>query len=329
MAFTDELNLNGNAAYIKGADVYDGADLTVKFAGEIANATDAWNWIQSRIASGNYGKLHVGDYIPVTCTNGNTFRARIAGINTYTGAGDSAIGNHIDFISQTLWPTAFKMNLIDMNNGTSTTYPYPWITSNAYYFLNSLSGSVRGGTNANPSSVAVNYTQDGVYVFLPSALKSVIVDKYIALPKRYSTSGKIISDNGWAWVNAGKLWLPSEVELTGSPVWGSSKYGAAGFTQYPLFANKVNRTSNQYAYWTLSAVDGNDSHFVSVNAGSAGNTSYAPASSQLYGFICFRVAASNASGSGQSMDGTAMPSSEPTVASVSETLSHLGITGGS
>ena len=325
--YTDQLNLNGNVADIVGCDgsTYTGVDLTVKFASEIANSTDVWAWILSRITSGNFSKIHVGDYIPVSCTNGNSFMARIAGINTYKGVGDTAIGNHIDFISATLWPTPFKMNLVDLNNGTSTTYPYPWPVSNGYFFCNSLSGTVKGGTTANPTSTSVDYTQGGIYGVLPYALKSVIVDKWMAQPKRYLTTGKVPNDNGWGWANAGKIWIPTEVELTGASVWGGAKYAAAGSIQYPLFAaNGLNRTTNRYAFWTCTPVDGSHTHFVKVNAGSAGSVAYAAASSDLYAPVCFRVAASNATGSGHTMDASALTfEGGLTVATLAQTIAYL------
>lgn len=98
---------------------YGGVNLTVNFASEISGYADAGAWIRARIRAGNFSGLHVGDYIPVTCTNGNKFNARIAGFNTYKGYGDSAVGNHIDFISATVWPQTFKMNLKNFNNGLS------------------------------------------------------------------------------------------------------------------------------------------------------------------------------------------------------------------
>lgn len=325
--YTDRLSLNGNEADIVGCDgsTYAGEDLTVKFATEISGYSNVWAWILARITSGNFSKLHIGDYIPVSCTNGTSFQARIAGINTYKGVGDTAIGNHIDFISASLWPTPFKMNLIDLNNGKSTSYPYPWPVSNGYYFCNSLAGTVKGGTNASPANTSVDYSQSGIYGVLPFALKSVIVDKWMALPKRYLTTGKLSSDNGWGWANAGKVWIPTEVELTGASVWGGSKYAAGGSIQYPLFANKgLNRTGNQYAFWTCTPLDGNSTHFVKVNAGSAGSVAYAKASNELYALIGFRVAASNATGSGHTMDASALTfEGGLSVATLAETIAYL------
>ena len=100
---------------IPGA-VYEGVDLTVKFADEIANHTDEWAWIKSRIQAGNYAGINVGDYIPVTADN-TIFKARIMGIDSYTGSGDVEIGHHIDWIFEELWKYRNQINKANYNNG--------------------------------------------------------------------------------------------------------------------------------------------------------------------------------------------------------------------
>ena len=289
--YVDQINLNGNVGDIKGCGddrYYPGVDLTTQFASEIAGYSDPWAWIHARISAGTFSKLHVADYIPVTCTNGTKFNARIAGINTYKGYGDTAVGNHIDFISASLWPTTFKMNLKNFNNGLDADHQYPWLSSNGYHFLNSLAGNVPNGTGNLPETEAVDYTAGGVYFFLPDALKNVIVEKRLYLPKRFSASGIQSEDNAGGWENIGKLWLPSEVEVTGAPIWGCNKYGAMGSVQYPLFAQNMNRMIGRANWWTLSATSGSAAGFVIVTNG--GYVSYYSASTDYRGPVCFRVA---------------------------------------
>ena len=289
--YVDQINLNGNVGDIKGCGddrYYPGVDLTTQFASEIAGYSDPWAWIKARIRAGDFSKLHVADYIPVTCTNGTKFNARIAGINTYKGYGDTAVGNHIDFISASVWPTTFKMNLKNFNNGLDADHQYPWLSSNGYHFLNSLAGNVPNGTGNLPETEAVDYTAGGVYFFLPDALKNVIVEKRMYIPKRFSASGIQSEDNAGGWENIGKLWLPSEVEVTGAPIWGCNKYGAMGSVQYPLFAQNMNRVIGRYYWWTLSATSGNATRFVSVY--NYGYVYYYYASADYRGPVCFRVA---------------------------------------
>lgn len=267
---------------------YEGENLATKFAQEIANFDNEWAWIKARITAGNFDGLNIGDYIPVTGSNNVSFNARIAGINTYKGYGDIAVGNHIDFISATTWPTTFKMNLKDFNNGLDADHQYPWLSSNGYHFLNSLAGNVPNGTGNLPETVAVDYTSGGVYFFLPDALKNVIVEKRMFIPKRFSASGIQSEDNEGGWENIGKLWLPSEVEVTGAPIWGCNKYGAMGSVQYPLFAQNMNRNIVRNAWWTLSASSGNATYFVLVAY--YGNVSSNSASVDLRCPVCFRIA---------------------------------------
>lgn len=117
-AITDRLDVLDSA-------YYEGVDLTVKFADEIANYSDEWAWIKARIQARNFNGLHIGDYIPVTCTNNSVFNARIAGINTYRyrnahsglTVGNKIFSDHIDFISDRKWPYACQMNKALFNNG--------------------------------------------------------------------------------------------------------------------------------------------------------------------------------------------------------------------
>ena len=351
--YVDKINLNGNEADIKGCGddrYYPGVDLTQKFAAEISSYSDPWAWIRARIQAGNFSKLHVGDYIPVTCSNNATFNARIAGINTYKGYGDTAVGNHIDFISASLWSTTFPMNKKNFNNGLSATenltgdgttteftlakhfpsvtevkiggtattaYTYdaanykitfttapendaaivvtcslrlhPWLVSNGYYFLNSLAGEVPNGTGNNPDMEAVDYTEGGVYYYLPAALKAVIVEKRMYLAQRYSDTAIQSEDTGGGWQNIGKLWLPTEFEIAGAKIGNDSRFSAMGSVQYPLFANNMNRMIGRNHWWTISAMGASSALFVIVN--NSGYMTNGGASSALRGPVCFRISA--------------------------------------
>lgn len=328
---------------------YAGVNLISKFSQEIANYDNEWAWIKNRITNGNYDGLNIGDYIPVTCSNNATFNACIAGINTYKGYGDTTVGNHIDFISASLWSTTFPMNKKNFNNGLSATenltgdgttteftltkhfpsvtevkiggtattaYTYdaanykitfttapendaaivvtcgrrlhPWLVSNGYYFLNSLAGEVPNGTGNNPAMEAVDYTEGGVFYYLPAALKAVIVEKRMYLAQRYSDTAIQSEDTGGGWQNIGKLWLPTEFEITGAKISNDSRFSAMGSVQYPLFANNMNRMIGRYYWWTVSALGASSAGFVNVN--SYGNMYAGSANSAFRGPVCFRIA---------------------------------------
>lgn len=292
--YVDKINLNGEKADIiglSGDHYYPGVDLTVKFAAEIANYSDPWAWIKARIAANNYSQLHVGDYIPFTTTNNRTFQAQIAGIDTYYQYGDTAVGHHIDFITRELWPDTFKMNLVNFNNGTGETKQTPWLGSNGYLFVNSLAGQVPNNTTIPLEMADVDYTSGGMYFYLPTALKNVIVEKRIYAQTRYSASGVLTADNSGAWVNLGKLWLPDEYEITGARLMTSTGWFSGGYVHYPIFAHSMNRlkkaNGSRYAWWTSSAYAGSSTNFVYVSYN--GYVYYYNASSAYRAPFCFRV----------------------------------------
>ena len=302
MAFIDRISVNGDESNpILGAGndaYYQGVDLTSKFASEIATSPyngNPWAWIKARIQAANFTGIHTNDYIPFTTTNNVTLRACVAGINTYKGYGDTAVGNHIDFICRELWPTLHVANKVNFNNGTAS-QQFPWLASDLYHFINSLSGTVpNAATVGGGDGEAVDYTAGGIYYYLPQNLKNVIVEKRFRLAKRYSASGLLEDDNGWDWVNLGKLWLPDEVEVYGIPAWGGkSGYSVGGSAvQYPIFIGNVQnrcklRSGSRCNWWLLSPSAGNSTYWCYVtNHGSATNT--AASSTSVAAPVCFRV----------------------------------------
>lgn len=292
--YVDKISLNGTTADIaslSGDHYYPGVDLTQKFAAEIANYSDAWAWIKARIKAGDFSQIHVCDYIPFTTSNSRTFQAQVGGINTYKGYGDTEIGNHIDFITRELWPDAFQMNPVNINNGTSETKNTPWLASNGYLYLNSLAGQVPNSTTQPFEMADVDYTAGGMYYYLPTALKNVIVEKCVYAPTRYSASGVLTNDNSGAWVSLGKLWLPDEYEITGARLMTSTGWFSGGFVQYPIFAHGMNRlkraSGGRNYWWTSSAYAGGSTGFVFVS--DSGPVSSDGASGALRAPFCFRI----------------------------------------
>lgn len=280
---------------------YGGIDLTQKFSAEIAAAPysgDEWAWIKARITAGDYSGIRINDYIPVTA-NGNSYKARIMGINTYTGYGNTEVGNHIDWIFEELWPTRHPVNPVNFNNGTkfgdAEATEYPWLASDLYLWLNSKSGTVASeATAGGGDGTAVDYTHDGVYYYLPANLKNVIVEKRAYLPKRYSASGLLSDDNAGGWTDIGKLWLPSEFEVYGAPVWGGKGgYATMGnCVQYPIFAHNMNRVKNRSGsrdnWWVLSGSSGNTTHWCHVGYYGVANY-YGASYTNRAAPVCFRI----------------------------------------
>lgn len=276
--------------------IYDGTDLTAKFASEIAAYPyngNPWAWIKARIQAGNFDGIHVCDYIPFTTVNNVKMQAQVAGINTYKDYGDTVVGNHIDFITRENWPTFHPMNKVNYNNGVAS-QPSPWLASDGYHWLNSLAGQVPKNAVVNPEMTEVNYTSDGVYHFLPDALKAAIIEKRMLVETRYSSSGLLTESNGWAWANVGKLWLPTETEIYGVPCWGGYRYAQGGSIQYPIFSCNTNRLKyrNEISdtWWNSTPRFGDSIYWCTVSNYGAANA-YA-ANNIVPGMpICFRVGA--------------------------------------
>lgn len=276
--------------------IYPGADLSMVFASEIAAAPyngDVWAWIKARTQAGDFTGIHAGDYIPFVA-GGNTYHAE-ANLDTYFNYGDTAVPHHIDFITREVWPDPHPYNRTNYNNGTSVS-PSPWLASDLYAWLNSLAMNVPNAVTANPALVAVNYATTGVYDKLPAALKSVIVPKRLLLPSRYTAGSLLVDDNNWAWADAGKLWLPSEVEVYGMEQWGSKNgYSGGGYQQYPIFAQNMHRlkltadTGDRSSWWLSSAGGGASAGCAGVYShGGAG--SYSASYATIRAPLCFRIA---------------------------------------
>lgn len=177
---------------------------------------------------------------------------------------------------------------------TGTGTEHPWLASDLYLFLNSLAGQIPNSTDHNPAVKHVDYTQGGVYHYLPTALKNVIVEKRACLPKRYSASEMLSDDNACGWVDIGKLWLPSESEVYGAPCWGGKGgYSTMGNNvQYPLFAHNMNRikyrNGSRLTWWVLSVYSGSTTAWCRVSAaGDAGN--YSASYAYVAAPVCFRI----------------------------------------
>lgn len=270
---------------------YDGVDLTTKFATEIATySNNPWAWIKARITAGDYSGIHIGDYIPFTCTNtaATQLNAQILGINTYKGFGSVATGDHIDFVAGT-WPTRVAFNVANYNNGTSVS-EHPWLASNAYLYANSLQGSVPSSNALNPTMTAKDYRTDGIYYYLPSALQNVIVEKNAQIEKRYDSSALLTDANQWGWTSIGKIWFPSEMEVFGTPCWSKQGFATGGWIQYPFFAYGMGHRSLGHVRWyTLSPCTGSTTWFCCVSIG--GVADYVQAQlTTIYSPVCFRIA---------------------------------------
>ena len=286
--------------------LYEGVDLSLKFASEISAFSSVWEWIQDRIQSGNFGGIHVGDFIPFTAA-GNIVIAEVAGINTYRGYGNIPVPNHIDFISRDCWPETHQWNRVNYNNGIAA-MPTPFLASDIFHWLNGLQGSVPNDAtvtmtnNPTPASslVAVDYRTTGLLPQLPAQLRAVIVQKRALMPRRYTGGTLLIDNNSWDWRDMGFLWLPDELEMYGAGIWGGTtaplqgndKFGAV---QYPLFAGNIHKrvkgvgNGDTRSGWWLSTPKSGPSPSVAVVGGN-GNAGTTGTSDINRVPVCFRIA---------------------------------------
>jgi len=286
------LPYKANDDVYKMADkIFGGADLSVKFAGEISKYSDVWAWVKARKDANNFDGIHIGDYIPMTTSAGTvgtdsytqqTFNMYVMGIDTYYQYGDTAVGHHIDFFGNKHIGKNVTFNPTDNNNGTAD-QPHSWLASNAYAYLNGVNNY---STNAyNNVAHGGDYSAGGFYDLLPQAVKNVIIEKRMYLPKRYSASGLLTDNTAGGWANMGKLWTLTEMEVYGSPIHSAAitkgtdglDFGNVGSpVQYPLFAgtagNRNFKTLNRINWWLASVPSGSSTHACNVNNNGNANT---------------------------------------------------------
>lgn len=236
-----------------------------------------WAQLQSKIQAGDFGNIYIGDYKTITLTGGEVAVCEVAGIDQYYKCGDTQIGHHVDFISRDCLAGGKRMNATNNNNGTADE-KRPWLASELYQTLNDET--------------------NGVFAKLPSDLKSAIITKRALLEERYSAGGAVSADTGWSWANAGKLWLPTEVEVFGHHTWSEPGYGTGGGgcnLQYPIFAGGAKHIikgngngGGRTGWWELSAHRTYATDFCDV--GDNGHAGGAGASHQwVCAPLCFRI----------------------------------------
>lgn len=244
-----------------------------------AEITDTWAELQAKVQSGDYSDLYIGDYKEITLTGGEKVVMELAGISNYKNHGDTAIGNHLDFISRDCLATYMPFNSTNTNNGTSA-QKCPWMASALKESLNNAS--------------------TGVYSKLPSDLKSVIIQKRALLEERYSAAGAVSADTSWSCQDMGYLWIPTEVEVFGHHTCSEPGYGTGGCgvnLQYPIFRlmpshiikGKGKDGSRAY-WWEASAHRGNATNVCYVYYSGLAYACVASYAGGVCAPLCFRIA---------------------------------------
>ena len=237
-----------------------------------------WAEIQTKIKNDDVYDINIGDWKSISLSTGEKVIMEVAGINCYRKYGGNTtqgapVGNHIDFISRNCLKTTKTFANSGNNNGTSSEQS-PFKAGPLYSYLNNT-----------------------VYNQLPSYVRSIIIPKVLLYPVRYNGSGNATNDTGMIWGNYGKLWLPLELEITGS-FEQTTKGRQEGKYQYPIFRKYgtdkmvkcIGEGSDVIGAWhTASVGDGNYLNNICITAG-ADNAGGNNATNSSIGVpICFRV----------------------------------------
>ena len=178
--------------------------------------------LYTRISSGKFTDLYVGDYI---IKNGINWR--IAGFDIYLGKGDTALTTHHAVIVPDTKLTTARMNASNTTEGG-------YVGSEMY-------------TTTLPNVLTTYITPVfGTHVLeyrnlLTTGMSSTLTNRY------GSASG---SSNNWTWQTR-KLDLMNENQVGGSIVWSSSGYETGSDnTQFPLFRLAPEYIQKErYWYW--------------------------------------------------------------------------------
>ena len=199
--------------------IYDGVDLSIKFAEEIKKYSDIWQWIKARIKAGNFAGIHVNDFIRWQTTDNKWIESRVAGINTYRRYGDREVPNHIDFISKDLWPTLHVMNPVNYNNGIIPTENLSGDgTKTAFVLTNEM---------AAVASVAIGGTATTAYTYDADTHTITFTDAPVA-----GTNNIVVTGTGseYPWL-ASDLYLYAN-SLKGHVAGGTSKTSPVKLVDY-------------------------------------------------------------------------------------------------
>jgi hypothetical protein len=132
---------------------------------------------------------------------------------------------------------------------------------------------------------------------LPAALRNVIVQKHILISTRQSIVAVLTDDNSILRLDIGNLWVPSEVELFGSVIFGTPGRSAAGFVQYPIFESNVTKRIKRMvngdiavSWWLCVPQSGSSANIAHALVNGSPGQINASTSNICTVPICFRIA---------------------------------------
>lgn len=322
----------------KGADGKDGAPKNYEYSGaDLSAVFDSAAALHTAVAAGDFSRIRIGDYWPITVSGNYTDFARytvpsgttyysdaelttsagttavavqgeyysatavkftsggvncyaaiascivgytktmnelvkmeVAAINPYLRHGDTELtAPHILFCSRDALANTVQMRC---GNGVwlDTAATNPWLGSHAYRTLNDPDNGIIKLVEASTLGA---YVLNGPNNKGMRALLSTM-------------AAGAASPTSWEWADRGRLFLPTEREVYGAPVWQPASYEAGNlYNQWPIFAGSARHlikgagNGGTRCYWWLeSPTSATTFAFVNYNGGadrySAANTSF-------------------------------------------------------
>lgn len=229
--YLDQIEVDGTTYDLRAAngtpaiEGYGGNDLSEEFTAAQLHAA---------IAAGDFSKIRVGDYFPITLsgdfhdyaadadkTMNALMKMEVAAINPYLRFGDAELtAQHVVLCSRDCMPPTLQMR---SENSTwyNTAAVNPWLGSALYETLNN---------SENGIIALLEQTALGPYVFKGPNNKGMRA----WLETMAAGAG---SPTTASWSNRGRLFLPTEREVYGASVWQSNAYAAnVLYNQWPIFA---------------------------------------------------------------------------------------------
>lgn len=220
--------------------------------------------LHEAVAAGDFSKIRVGDYWPISLTgsfydrgdsatkslSSAVLKMEVAGINTYRQYGGTLTQNHLMMCSRDCLPVLLKLRSTG-STWYNTGVTNPWRGTALYETLNNPTDGLVALLNASDLG-------SGIYAGPNNAGM-----RFAAETKAAAATAA----TGWSWIDRGKLFLPTEREIWGAPIWSENPWGAGLAVQWEIFRNSLRHIIKGLG----DGGSGRDWWYSSSQAGSAAN----------------------------------------------------------
>ena len=139
-------------------------------------------------------------------------------------------------------------------------------------------------TNTNTGGYAASAMRTFLESDFKTAMQAIFGDNLLAVRRLLSTKGN------WAW-ETDSVFLPTEREVWGSPVWGEVSHDGGAVAQFPIYAlslnQKLKRNAGSRGWWWLATPrDSDTASFVCSSGGGYSGTGAASAAGGVAPAFC-------------------------------------------